>query len=155
MKDVKDKIGKVRRTVKNILTLHDLPNSFGLGKSPVPQSPCGDGSPYLTYSGDSFTIIVEERGNEYERIENLSFDEAVRYYVFLAAQKFGMDYEVQNRKTNAQYSRWNWMKPIIDAMARVSPKYGEYAFDYYYKTLKNSRLSKSEIENSWFEIPKF
>ncbi|WP_182417750.1 Imm63 family immunity protein [Bartonella sp. HY038] len=151
MVEVKDKIAKIRDAVNDILIAHNLPKLY---YDTVPEAPQGDGTPYLTYAGDVFTILYEERGKECGRIENLSFDEVIRFYIFESVIQFGRDYEQNNRQDGSCHSRWNWMKPTIEVMAQVSEDYGKYAYDHYIRFLRHSRLTKDEVANSWFDIPK-
>ncbi|WP_182417751.1 hypothetical protein [Bartonella sp. HY038] len=152
MTENKDQIQLVRAKVFDILEKHD---SFNSNSVPVIifENPTGWGEPYLTFDQDTYTLIFEERGKEINRIENLTFDGVVKFYIFSACQHFGSNYELNNRRNVNDYSRWNWMKPAIDAMMAVDEDFGEYAIIYYQEVLFRSPLSKDEIANSWSEIP--
>ncbi|UXN05885.1 hypothetical protein [Bartonella sp. HY761] len=154
MTENKDQIQLVRAKVFDILEKHD---SFNSNSVPVIifENPTGWGEPYLTFDQDTYTLIFEERGNEINRIENLTFDGVVKFYIFSACQHFGSNYELNNRRNVNDYSRWNWMKPAIDAMMAVDEDFGEYAIIYYQEVLFRSPLSKDEIANSWSEIPQW
>ncbi len=124
-----------------------------------------DGSPHVEIRGDLYDIVVTERGSENKRIADLTLNDAARWFVFGMAVGHAQRDELQNRRApdNAPllasglkddgYSRWNWMAPAIEIMAKISPEFGVWAEDYYGQVLKLYPLEAYEKRNSRYPLP--
>lgn len=124
-----------------------------------------DGSPHVEHFGDTYEIVITERGRETKRIPALSLSDAARWFVFGMAVHHAQSSELRDRRTprdaspqayglkDIGYSRWNWMAPAITLMRQVSPDFGDWAAEEYAQTLRDHPLSESEIRNACYPIP--
>lgn len=132
---------------------------------PIMRRPQDDGSPHVEMRGDLYDIVITERGSENKRIAGLTLNDAARWFVFVMAVGHGQKEELENRRVpdhapllasglkDHGYSRWNWMAPAIEIMAKISPEFGVWAEDYYGQVLKLYPLEAYEKRNSRYPLP--
>ena len=123
-----------------------------------------EGWPHVEHHGETYDIVITERGREIDRNSGLSRLDAARWFVFGMAVHHSGASELRNRqpprdtpplanglKDNG-YSRWNWMAPTIAIMRQISPTFGDWAAQEYAQVLRRYPLSESEIRNARYPI---
>lgn len=124
-----------------------------------------DGSPHVEVVKGRYDIVVTERGRELQRMAGLTMEEAARSFLFDMARAHASTAELASRTSpeNAPplpwgsvddgYSRWNWMAPSIEIMARILPEHGDWAWQYYREVLDRAPLEEYERRNARYPLP--
>lgn len=102
-------------------------------------TPQHDGSPHVEVMNGKFQFVVTERGSEFQRIGNLSADDALYLLFNGITQHMATTYELQNRIPETD-GRTVWFPYQERLMENLSPSWGERLREEHRRVLANHPL---------------
>jgi hypothetical protein len=88
--------------------------------SRIATQPDGMATPFVIWDGTTYTIAIDERGQEIARYAPLSQDQATDWFLTGMATAQAQKDELTTRQGQG-YSRWNWMYPAVDLLQSIAP----------------------------------